>query len=82
MALTYVILDASEVSTIDYSLIKQKNQKELRQNLAKTKVIVKYSGSDTPSFLSGKKLYTHAKILDLMADPDECWNETDVHWSE
>lgn len=63
---TYVIIDASEVSSVDFSQVLETSADTLRYNLAGTQTFVKFEG-DTPSFLEGKTQYTHSEILTIMA---------------
>ena len=58
----YVIINASDVSSIDFSLVIENNESSLRYNNAGTKTFVKFEG-DTPGFLSGKTQYTYSEIL-------------------
>ena len=58
----YVILTASEVSSIDFSKVLEDSTSTLRYNNDNTKTFTKYEGSQ-PSFLNGKTTYTHAEIL-------------------
>ena len=58
----YVIITASEVSSVDFSQILETSASTLRYNNAGTKTFVKFEG-DTPSFLSGKTQYTHSEML-------------------
>ena len=62
----YVIIDASEVSSVDFSQVLETSADTLRYNLAGTQTFVKFEG-DTPSFLEGKTQYTHSEILNIMA---------------
>ena len=57
----YVIINASDVSSIDFSLVIENNESSLRYNNAGTKTFVKFEG-DTPEFLSGKTQYTYSEI--------------------
>lgn len=67
----YVIIDASEVSSIDFSEVFETSAETLRYNIdpARTKTFVKFEGS-TPSFLEGKTQYTHSEILTILAGPE------------
>ena len=67
MSLKYVIIDADEVSDVDFSQVFETDANTLRWNIdpAGTKTFVKFEGS-TPSFLEGKTQYTHAQILDIL----------------
>lgn len=58
----YVIIDASEVSTINFSQVMETSENTLRYSVDGTQTIVKFDG-DTPSFLEGKTQYTHSQIL-------------------
>jgi hypothetical protein len=66
MSRNYVIIDASEISTVDFDQVLETSADTLRYNLAGTKTIVKFVG-DTPSFLVGKTQYTHSEILAILA---------------
>ena len=57
----YVILEASEVSSIDFSKVLEASANVLRYNNDKTKTFVKYTG-DQPAFLNGKTELTHTEI--------------------
>ena len=58
----YVIINASEVSNIDFSQVIERDIDNLRYNNAGTKTIVKFEW-DTPSFLDGKTQYSYSEIL-------------------
>ena len=58
----YVILTASEVSSIDFSKVLEDDSSTLRYNNDNTKTFVKFSG-DTPSFLDGKTILNRNEIL-------------------
>ena len=58
----YVIINESDVSSIDFALVIENNESSLRYNNTGTKTFVKFEG-DTPEFLSGKTQYTHSEIL-------------------
>ena len=51
---TYVIINASEVGTVDFSQVNETSADTLRYSLDDSKTFVKFEGS-TPSFLSGKR---------------------------
>lgn len=63
---TYVIIDASEVSSVDFSQVLQADADKLRYSLDGTQTFVKYEG-EQPSFLSGKTEYTHSEMLTILA---------------
>lgn len=62
----YVIIDSSEVSSVNFSQVLETSADTLRYNIAGTKTFVKFEG-DTPSFLAGKTQYTHSEILAILA---------------
>ena len=66
MSRNYVIIDASEVSSVDFNQVLETSADTLRYNLAGTKTFVKYEG-DTPSFLTGKTANTHSEMLAILA---------------
>ena len=63
---TYVIIDASEVSSVDFNQVLQTSSDTLRYSVDGSKALLKYEG-DQPSFLSGKQEYTHSEILAILA---------------
>lgn len=70
----YVIIDASEVSSVDFDQVAETSADTLRYSLDGTKTFVKYEG-DTPSFLTGKPQYTNEEILAIL-EGDE-WTDSD-----
>jgi len=63
---TYVIIDASEVSSIDFDQVLQTSADTLRYSVDGSKALLKYEGTQ-PFFLSGKQEYTHSEILAILA---------------
>jgi len=68
----YVIIDASEVSSVDFLQVMETSANTLRYSVDETKTLVKFIG-DTPSFLEGKTQYTHSEILNILSGPE--WTE-------
>lgn len=68
MSRKYVIIDADEVSSVDFSQVLETSAQTLRYNVdpAGTKTFVKYEGNK-PRFLYGKDTYTHSEILTILA---------------
>ena len=66
MSRNYVILDASEVSSVDFDQVLETSAETLRFSLDGTKTFVKFEG-DTPSFLEGKTANTHTEMLEILA---------------
>ena len=62
----YVIIDASEVSSVDFNQVLETSPSTLRYNLAGTQTFVKFEG-DPPSFLAGKTALDRSEMLTLLA---------------
>ena len=69
MARKYVIIDAGEVSSVDFSQVMQTSASTLRYKLDGSQTLVKFEGS-TPSFLNGKTQYTHSEIITILRNSD------------
>ena len=72
---TYVILDASEVSDVDFDQIIQVSADQLRYSLDGSKFVVKYEGTQ-PFFLLGKTEYDQEEILSILSGPE--WTDPDA----
>ena len=74
----YVIIDASEVSSVDFDQVLETSAETLRYNVnpAGTKTFVKFEG-DTPSFLEGKTANTHSEMLEILAGEE--WTDPDAN---
>jgi len=70
----YVIIDASEVSSVDFDQVLESSAETLRFSVDGSKTFVKYEG-DKPSFLDGKTAYTHSEILTILAGEEWTSNE-------
>ena len=76
MNLTYVIIDADDVSSVTGwggETVFETSPATVRWNIdpAGTKTFVKFDSSKpTPSFLEGKTQYTYAEILVILATPE------------
>ena len=68
----YVIINASEVSNIDFSQVLQSSVDTLRYNNDRNKTLVKFTGT-TPSFLTGKTQYNHSQIMAELQEDE--WTE-------
>ena len=62
----YVILESSEVSSVDFSKVLEDSSNTLRYNNNNTKTFVKYTG-DQPAFLNGKTELTYVEIIAELA---------------
>ena len=71
----FVILDASEVSSVDFDQVIETSADTLRYSVDGTKTFVKYRGSQ-PSFLNGKTEYSHEEILAILAGPE--WSSDEL----
>ena len=72
MAKKYVILNSTEVSSINFSQVQETSTDTLRWNIDQTKTFVKFEG-DTPSFLTGKTQYTNEQMLATLDDVNGEW---------
>ena len=68
----YVIINASEVGSVDFSQVNETSANTLRYSVDDSQTFVKFDG-DTPSFLNGKTSYTHNEILTILDGED--WTE-------
>ena len=68
----YVIIDANEVSGIDFNEVLEHSASMLRYNNDNTKTFVKFEGN-TPSFLNGKTQHTHAQIIAILNNEEGEW---------
>ena len=71
----YVLIDASEVSSVDFNQVLETSAETLRYNLAGTQTFVKFEG-DTPSFLEGKTAYDRSEMLTILSGSD--WTDPDA----
>jgi len=72
MSKKYVILNSTEVSSINFSQVQETSADTLRWNIDQTKTFVKFEG-DTPSFLTGKTQYTNDQMLAILDDVNGEW---------
>jgi len=69
MSRKYVIINADEVDSVDFSQVDETSADTVRFSTDGTQTFVKYEG-DQPSFLSGKQEHTHEEILAILAGPE------------
>ena len=62
----YVIIDASEVSSVNFNQVLETSEDTLRYSLDGSKTFVKFEGP-TPAFLAGKQARSHAEILEILS---------------
>jgi len=65
----YVIITASDVSSVDFNQVSETSADTLRYNNDTTKTFVKFEG-ETPSFLDGKTQYNHSEILTELSNAE------------
>ena len=68
----YVIIDSSEVSSIDFSQVMQTSLDSLRYKIDGSQALVKFTGS-TPSFLDGKTQYNQSEITAILNNASNGW---------
>jgi hypothetical protein len=72
----YVIIDASEVSSVDFDQVLQTSANTLRYSVDGSKALLKYEGTQ-PFFLLGKTEYTHEEILSILSGPE--WTSDEIN---
>ena len=72
----YVIIDASEVSSVDFDQVLETSPETLRFSVDGTKTFVKFEG-ETPSFLEGKTANTHSEMLEILAGEE--WTDPNAN---
>ena len=63
----YVIIDASEVSSVNFDQVLETSAETLRFSVDRSKTFVKFEG-ETPTFLEGKTQYSHSEILEILSN--------------
>ena len=71
MSKTYCIINASDVSSVDFSQVYETSADTLRYNVAGDQIFVKYTGNK-PRFLYGKDTYTHSQMVAILSQSE--WN--------
>ena len=72
MSRKYVIINTSEINTVDFTQVLQTSEKTLRYTSDGSKFLLKYEGMQ-PSSLSGKAEYTPEEISTIIRDIDGGW---------
>ena len=67
MSRKYVIINADEVDSVDFSQVDETSADTIRYSLDDSKTFVKFDSDTTPSFLDGKTQYTHSEIISVLA---------------
>ena len=66
------VINASDVSSVDFSQVLETSADTLRYNNDNTKTFVKYDGAQ-PSFLSGKTEYSYDDFVAILQDEEGEW---------
>ena len=66
------VINASDVSSVDFSQVLETSADTLRYNNDNTKTFVKYDGAQ-PSFLSGKTEYSYDDFVAILQDEKGEW---------
>ena len=69
MSRKYVIIDASDVASINFNEVLEASADALRFSLDGSKTFIKFDGA-TPSGLSDKTSYNHSEILTILEGDD------------
>ena len=72
---TYVIINTSELGSVDFDQVIETSADTLRYSVDGSKTFVKFEG-DTPSFLIGEPQYDHAEILEVLSGAE--WTSPDL----
>ena len=75
MSKKYVIIETSEVDSVNFNEVIETEAQYLRYSIDGNKTFVKYEG-EQPSFLSGKTEYDHSEILAIL-EGDE-WTSDEI----
>ena len=65
----FVIINSSEVNTVNFDEVREAGPSSLRYSLDGTKTFVKYEGTQ-PFFLLGKTEHSHEEILSILSGPE------------
>ena len=77
MSKKYVIINTSEVSSVDFSEVLETSEFTLNFSNDGTETFVKFDTDTTPSFLEGKEQFSHSEILKIINDPKNGWITND-----
>ncbi|MDB2505812.1 hypothetical protein N9X04_00310 [bacterium] len=76
MSRSYVIINTSELSSVDFNQVLETSADTLRYSIDGSKTFVKYEGTQ-PFFLLGKTEYTHEEILTILSGPE--WASDEIN---
>jgi len=72
---TYVIIDASEITNVDFDKVLETSADTLRYSVDGSKVLLKYEDTQ-PFFLLGKTEYNQEEILSILSGPE--WTSDEI----
>ena len=75
MSRKYVIINADEVDSVDFSQVDETSADTVRYSVDNSQTFVKFDSDTTPSFLEGKTQYSHSEILTILATDE--WTDPD-----
>ena len=75
MSRKYVIINADEVDSVDFSQVDETSADTIRYSVDGSKTFVKFNSDTTPSFLDGKTQHSHSEILTILATDE--WSQPD-----
>lgn len=79
MSRKYVILDESEVTSVDFNQVLETSADTLRWSVSGPRqTFVKFEG-DTPSFLVGKTQHSKEQILNILNDTNGNWHQPEAN---
>ena len=76
MAKKYVIIEPSELSSLDFDKLATTSSNTVRYNLARDKCLVSFIGT-IPSELNGKTEHTEAQISTIIDNISNGWYENE-----
>jgi hypothetical protein len=71
----YVIINAADVSSVNFDDVLETSADTLRYNVAGDQTFVKYEGTQ-PSFLSGKTPLNHSQMVEILSSEE--WTTKDI----
>ena len=76
MSKKYVIINTSEVSSVDFSKVLETSEFTLNFSNDDRETFVKFDTDTTPSFLEGKTQYNHSQMIEILAT--ENWKSSNI----
>lgn len=75
MSRKYVIIESSDVSSVNFDEVLETSENTLRYNVDGTQTFVKYEGNK-PRFLYGKDTLSYSEMLETLAT--DSWTDTNA----